>query len=94
MKSGKLLLGLVSGALAGAAAGILFAPKRGKDTRKAITDKSDEYWKDANRSINGFTDSLNHKVEELKARTKANLSKNKSDKKMNEAKAEFHDMQS
>ncbi|APU69645.1 MAG: YtxH domain-containing protein [Bacteroidota bacterium] len=93
MKSGKLLLGLASGALAGAVAGILFAPKKGKDTRAAISQKGDDYIKGANRSINDFTDSLNHKVEALKSRTKANLSNSKSKQKINEAKAEMHDMQ-
>ena len=37
MKSGgKILIGLLSGAAAGVVAGLLFAPKKGKDTRKAI----------------------------------------------------------
>ncbi len=93
MKSGKLLLGLASGALAGAVAGILLAPKKGKDTRAAISQKGDDYIKGANRSINDFTDSLNHKVESLKAKTKANLTNKKSTEKINEAKAQMHDMQ-
>ncbi|MUP47166.1 YtxH domain-containing protein [Gramella sp. BOM4] len=92
MKSGKLLVGLLSGAALGAAAGLLFAPKKGKDTRKAISDKGDEYIKGANKSIHDFTDSINHKVEALKSRTKANLAGSKSKQKMNEAKAEMHEM--
>ncbi|TBW28963.1 YtxH domain-containing protein [Gramella sp. KN1008] len=92
MKSGKLLIGLLSGAVAGAVAGILFAPNKGKDTRKAITQKGDDYIKGANRSIHDFTDSINHKVEALKAKTKANMARTKSKEKMNEAKAEMHEM--
>ena len=92
MKSGKVLLGLISGAAAGAIAGLLFAPKRGKDTRKAISDKSDAYLKNANRGINEFTDSLSHKVDALTARTKANLTSSRSKEKVNQAKAEYHDM--
>ncbi|APG59747.1 YtxH domain-containing protein [Christiangramia salexigens] len=92
MKSGKLLLGLISGVAAGAVAGILFAPKKGKDTRDAISQKSDNYIKGANRSINDFTDSINHKVEALKAKTKANLADTKSKEKVNKAKAEMHEM--
>ena len=33
MKTGKMLIGIASGMLAGAAAGILLAPKKGADTR-------------------------------------------------------------
>ncbi|WP_238388469.1 YtxH domain-containing protein [Christiangramia aestuarii] len=94
MKSGNLLLGLVSGAAAGAILGLLYAPKKGKDTRKAITDKGDEYIKGANRSIHDFTDSVNHKVEALKARTKAGVTSSKSKEKMNQAKAEMHEVAS
>ena len=94
MKSGNLLLGLVSGAAAGAILGLLYAPKKGKDTRKAITDKGDEYIKGANRSIHDFTDSVNHKVEALKARTKAGVANSKSKEKMNQAKAEMHEVAS
>lgn len=93
MKSGKLLLGLISGAAAGAVVGLLYAPKKGIETRKAIGQKSDDYLKGANRSINDFTDSINHKVEALRSKTKANLSGSKSKEKINEAKAEMHDMQ-
>ena len=94
MKSGKLLLGLVSGAVAGAVVGLLYAPKKGKDTRKAITEKGDDYIKGANKSIHDFTDSINHKVEALKARTKANLPSSKSEEIINKAKAKLHDVAS
>ena len=39
----KFLLGAALGAMAGAVAGILFAPKSGKETRKIIVDKAKEY---------------------------------------------------
>ncbi|MBT8295714.1 MAG: YtxH domain-containing protein [Gramella sp.] len=94
MKSGNVLLGLVSGVAAGAVLGLLFAPKKGIDTRKAITEKGDDYIKGANRSIHDFTDSINHKVEALKARTKANLTDSKSKEKINQAKAEMHNVAS
>ena len=92
MKLGKVLLGLLSGAAAGAVAGLLFAPKKGKDTRKAISDKSNQILNDTSRGFNDLSDSLNHKVDELKARTKANLTDSKSKEKLNKAKAEMHDM--
>ena len=93
MKAGKLLLGLVSGAAAGAVLGLLYAPKKGTETRKTIADTSNSYIKDANRGINDFTDSLNHKMAALKSKTKAGFASNKSEEKINQAKAEMHEMQ-
>jgi gas vesicle protein len=92
MKSGKMLLGLITGAAAGAVLGLLYAPKKGTDTRKTITQKSDDYIKGANKSFHDLTDSINHKVEALKSKTKANLAGSKSEEKMNKAKAEMHEM--
>ncbi len=92
MKSGKVLLGLASGVAAGAILGLLYAPKKGKDTRKAITKKSDDYINSANKSIHDLSDSLNHKMEALKAKTKAGFTSSKSKEKMNDAKAEIHEM--
>lgn len=94
MKAGKILLGVLSGAAAGAAAGLLFAPKKGADTRRQISETSDNYLQNAKSRINEFGDSLNHKVEALKSRSKATLSKSKSEERINNAKAEMHDMQS
>jgi gas vesicle protein len=41
--SSKFFVVAALGAIAGAVAGVLFAPKRGKETRKIIGDKSREY---------------------------------------------------
>ena len=92
MKSGKMLLGLISGAAAGAALGLLFAPKKGKDTRKAISDSSNEAIEGTKGKFNEFSDSLSHKVDALKNKTKASLSNSKADQKAHEAKAEIHNM--
>lgn len=89
MKSGKMLVGLLSGAAAGAALGLLFAPKKGTETRRAITRTGDNYLQDAKRNINEFSDSISHKVHELTNRTKAGLghSKNKTQAQIHEMKA-------
>lgn len=94
MKAGKILLGILSGAAAGAAVGLLFAPKKGVETRRRISETSDNYLQNAKSKINEFGDSINNKVEALKARSKATMSNSKSEETINKAKAEMHDMQS
>lgn len=94
MKAGKLLIGLLSGAVAGAAAGLLLAPKKGADTRKQLTDTGDDYIRGVKSKFNEFADNLSHKVDAVKSRSKATVSRSKTDEKINKAKAELHDMQS
>ena len=43
MSSKNLLIGLVAGVAAGAVLGILFAPKKGSETREKIQKIGDEY---------------------------------------------------
>jgi gas vesicle protein len=42
MSSGKLLLGIMVGAAAGAALGILLAPEKGTETRRKISKKGED----------------------------------------------------
>ncbi|CAN5258273.1 hypothetical protein BH23BAC2_BH23BAC2_18350 [soil metagenome] len=94
MKSGRLLTGLLSGAAVGAAIGLLFAPKKGAETRKKISETGDSYLQDAKSKFNEFTDSLSHKVDEVRNRAKAVASDSKVDQKINQAKADMHNMAS
>lgn len=43
MKSGNVFLSIVAGVAAGVTAGVLFAPKKGSDTRREIKDKGIGY---------------------------------------------------
>lgn len=66
MSSGKVLLGLVAGAAAGALAGILFAPHRGSVTRKKISRKSGFYAEGLKEKFNELVDSVTEKLEKVK----------------------------
>jgi gas vesicle protein len=66
MGSGKVFLGLLAGVAAGALLGVLFAPEKGKTTRKNITKKSEDYVDSLKEKFNDLLDSIGEKVEEVK----------------------------
>lgn len=70
MKAGKLLLGILSGAAAGAAVGLLFAPKRGSETRRRIADRSNEYMDGTKTKINDLADNISHRYDSVKSKAK------------------------
>ena len=68
MKAGKILLGVLSGAAAGAAVGMLFAPKKGSDTRRKIADRSNEYVNGTKTKFSGMVDDVSHKFDSVKSK--------------------------
>jgi gas vesicle protein len=64
MGKNKFFLGALLGAAAGAVAGILFAPKSGKETRKIIADKSKEYVEKGKEYVEKGTDLAKEKIKE------------------------------
>jgi len=94
MKLGRLLLGLASGAAAGIAAGLLFAPKKGSETRKQIADTTNDYVNDAKGKVGNAKSSLEHKLEGLKAKKNAMTADNKVEETAYDAKAKVNNSMS
>lgn len=63
MSSGKILLGILAGAAAGAMMGILFAPEKGATTRKKILSKGEDYADDLKEKFSEFVDAVTDKYE-------------------------------
>lgn len=68
MSTGKILAGALVGLAAGAALGILFAPDKGTETRKKISDKGNDYLGDLKQKYNGAIDSLTQKLDAINAK--------------------------
>lgn len=66
MSSGKVLLGLIAGATAGALLGILFAPEKGSIIRSKISNKSNDYSDALKEKFNEFVDNVSDKYEGAK----------------------------
>jgi len=62
MSAGKVLLGVMAGAAAGVAIGILIAPDKGSATRKKIMDMADDYAGNLEEKITGVVNDFIAKV--------------------------------
>ncbi|MDZ7774553.1 MAG: YtxH domain-containing protein [Bacteroidales bacterium] len=66
MSTGKVLLGIIAGAAAGALAGILLAPEKGSKTRKRIIRKGEDYKDEVEDTFNELLDTITEKTEKVK----------------------------
>jgi gas vesicle protein len=66
MNSGKVFLGVVVGAVAGAVLGLLFAPAKGSVTRKSIARKGTEYAEDGKEKLNEYIDAITDEYDTIK----------------------------
>ncbi len=73
--NGKILFGFIFGAAVGVAAGLLFAPTSGEETRKKITDKGKEYTDDLAEKLTTKIDEVKHYVGDMANDAKAQVRK-------------------
>lgn len=66
MKTDKVILGVLGGLAAGAIMGILFAPDKGKSTRKKIKDASDDYADELKEKFDSALQTISKKYDTLK----------------------------
>ena len=66
MSTRKLVLGVLAGATAGVLAGVLFAPHKGKVTRKKIARTTESYADGLKEKFSEMVDSVTEKMEKVK----------------------------
>lgn len=79
----KILGSLFLGAIAGAVAGLLFAPKSGKETREQLVKEAEHLKDEINKYANDFSD----KAKKAKADLEAKL--RKTEKELRDVEEEF-----
>lgn len=63
MSTGKLIAGVLAGIAVGAAAGILFAPDKGTNTRRKISQKGEDLIEGVRDKLNQYLDSIKKQIE-------------------------------
>ncbi len=98
--NGKLIAGLILGAVSGAALGVLFAPSDGQNTRKKISKDIEKFGNDVANKFNHEAEVFKNKANNILASTEekaeylarqAEQGINKADKFSNSLKSEAND---
>ncbi len=71
--TGKAIVGFIFGAAVGVAAGILFAPTSGAETRKKLEKKSKEYSDELAKTMGKKIDDLKYYVNDIAKDTKEKI---------------------
>ncbi|MDZ7606466.1 MAG: YtxH domain-containing protein [Cyclobacteriaceae bacterium] len=66
MKYGTVLLGVLAGTIVGGAIGLLFAPDKGANTRKNISEQGKKYSQALESKYNGVLEGLAKKYDSVK----------------------------
>lgn len=82
MTTGKAVIGVLAGLAAGAALGVLFAPKKGSDTRKNISKKGEDL-------AQALNDKVDQKFDELVNAITGSIKKPKMQSEMKSKEAEM-----
>lgn len=81
----RLLSGIIAGALAGIAAGILMAPDKGDSTRKRLNKEGNRFRGDVEKSLNegiyNLLDSVSQAIDDYAKRSKKSLKQAKKKKR-------------
>lgn len=81
----RLLSGIIAGALAGIAAGILMAPEKGDATRKRLNKEGTRFRTDVEKSVNegiyNLLDSVSHAIDDYSKKSQKSLKQAKKKKR-------------
>lgn len=77
MKKSNVILSVIGGLATGALLGILFAPDKGKNTRKKIKDKSMNLKKNIEEDFDNFLQEMEEKYQSVSENAKEILEKGK-----------------
>lgn len=65
MRTDKIVLGVIGGIAAGALLGVLFAPEKGKETRRKILSKTNDYAEGLKGKYDTLLESITQNVKKL-----------------------------